>query len=46
MKSQRITGSYQRIKRWEHEEVLEAVKSRLNQTQGTIVKRSSIHLAR
>tara|TARA_R110002124_G_scaffold41491_2_gene128638 strand:- start:311 stop:607 length:297 start_codon:yes stop_codon:yes gene_type:complete len=32
MKSQCTTGIYRRIKRWEHEEVLEAVTSRLDQT--------------
>ena len=31
MKSQCTTGIYRRIKRWEHEEVLEAVKARLDQ---------------
>ena len=32
MKSQCTTGTYRRIKRWEHEDVLEAVKSRLDRT--------------
>ena len=32
MKSQCTTGIHRRIKRWEHEEVLEAVTSRLDQT--------------
>ena len=31
MKSQCTTGTYRRIKRWEHEEVLEAVTARLDQ---------------
>ncbi|MFC0326722.1 transposase, partial [Halomonas organivorans] len=31
MKGQCTTGKYRRIKRWEHEEVLEAVQSRLDQ---------------
>lgn len=31
MKGQCTTGKYRRIKRWEHEDVLELVQSRLNQ---------------
>ena len=49
MKSQCTTGIYRRIRRWEHEEVLEAVTSRLDQTPDIsepVVKRSSIPLAR